>query len=531
MTSQSRRLRILAVLVAFVVLAVASPALAVDLAVKKACISMPDGTVTDINAPAATCPSGTIQIWRFKRTDIAETSPVAPGALVINATEGDNLTINVSNELGIPVSLFINGQAMSNNTGPVWLTDISNPYGPSITGSRPAGDVTSRVRSFAHEAPAGVPGTPGASTPYTWNGLETGTYIITSGTHPSLQVQMGLYAALVVKTAGGAPYAGEPVPDNDQVLFFSEIDPAIHNAANDVTKSFPSTNTYFPKYFLINGKPFPGNNPIPLPNPGTTLLRFANAGLDTYIPLLQGQSMQVIAEDGNLKAANLQFTRHSVDLHAGKTFDAVMTNPVAAGYIPVYDRRLYMSNAAQAPGGMLAYLEIPDGAQNMLTVTTTGGTGKGRVVAESMPGGINCDSSIVPPAPGATDCTQLYNAGTELKLVGYPNPGSILNTWTGCITVTAANECLVTMDAVKTVAASFAAVTAVQLITPANNEQIPQGARISLGGPRLRKQTTFTLRYSLDGGVTWVLIGKNLTGNSPLDRSDSEEEQAGSSSD
>ena len=48
-----------------------------------------------------------------------------------------------------------------------------------------------------------------------------------------------------------------------------------------------------------------------------------------------------------------------MDLHAGKTFDALLTNP-AAGYIPLYDRRLYLSNAAQAPGGMLAYLEVAD---------------------------------------------------------------------------------------------------------------------------------------------------------------------------
>jgi hypothetical protein len=224
--------------------------------------------------------------------------------------------------------------------------------------------------------------------------------------------------------------------------------------------------------------------------------------------------MQVIAEDGNLKAANLQFTRYSVDLHAGKTFDAVMTNPADPGYIPVYDRRLYMSNDRQAPGGMLAYLEIPDATQHLLTVTTTGGTGKGKVVAESMPGGINCDSSIVATAPGATDCTQSYNAGTELKLVAYPNPGSILKTWANCDSVTPANECLVAMADVKNVNATFNAVNTARLINPADSGQIPGGHTFTITWAAPANAATYKLQYSLDGGATWVLIGKNLTGNS-----------------
>jgi hypothetical protein len=243
-----------------------------------------------------------------------------------------------------------------------------------------------------------------------------------------------------------------------------------------------------------------------------------NAGIDTYIPLLQGQVMQVIAEDGNLKAANLQFNRYSVDLHAGKTFDALLTNPVA-GYIPVYDRRLYMSNASQAPGGMLAYLEVPDATQHQLTVATAGGTGKGRAVAESMPGGINCDSSILPPAPGATNCTQVYNVGTELKLVSYANPGSLHTGWAvgrgRSATLSALPMVLhCNHECPKTVTATFAAQTAVRLITPNGGEAIPAGSQylIKWGAPA--KAVTFRLRYSLDHGVTWILIKNGITGNS-----------------
>jgi hypothetical protein len=237
--------------------------------------------------------------------------------------------------------------------------------------------------------------------------------------------------------------------------------------------------------------------------------------------------MQVLAEDAFLKPANLRFTRYSVDLHAGKTFDALITNP-AAGYIPVYDRRLYLSNAAQAPGGMLAYLEVTDATQHLLNITKSG-TGTGTVAVESAPGGTYCQKSAtdVPPDPG---CSQLYNVNTELKLVGHPNPGSILAiasdgtpfdpvttlpvAWTGCNSVTAANECLVTMDGDKNVTASFKAFDKLKLLTPNGGERIPAGSAylVQWGAPA--NAATFRLKYSLDNGTTWLLIKGGITGNS-----------------
>jgi len=444
-----------------------------NITIKHACISMPDGTVTAATGtPAVSCPAGTIKMWLpADNTAVPPaTGLLAPGSFVITAAVGDNLSITVTNELTVPVSLVIPGQVLSNNGGPVWFADVAHPYtSATAVGTRPTPASTSdpedpaykyRVRSFSHETPPGSPGVPGAAATYTWNALKAGTYLILSGTHPSLQVQMGIYGVLIVKAAGGAPYAGIPAPAQEVTLLFSEIDPAIHNSADDalmvaVTPTIPSTNDYKPKYFLINGKAFPAGNPIPIGAAGsTTLLRFVNAGLDTYVPLLQSQYMQVIAEDGYLKAANLRFNRYSVDLHAGKTFDALLTNPAAAGYIPLYDRRLYLSNASQAPGGMMTYLEVGGPGGNLLTVATNGGTGTGKVRAVTLPGGIYCDSSVV-----GSDCTQEYFAGTQVKLAAVANQGSQLNPsptgWTGCDSLTLANECLITMTGAKNVTANF----------------------------------------------------------------------------
>jgi hypothetical protein len=472
-----------------------------DITIKHACISMPDGAVSV--AVGTICPAGTIKMWlpADSTAVLPATGLLAPGSFVIEAAAGDTLTITLRNELAIPVSLTIPGQVLSNNTGPVWFADIANPYTSAIvSGSRPTPTAPTnpedpaykyRVRSFSHETPAGVPGVPGTATAYTWNNLKAGTYLILSGTHPSLQVQMGIYGVLIVRAGGGAPYPGIDAPDQEATLLFSEIDTVIHNAADDaamlaVPPVIPSTNDFKPSYFLINGKAFPGNNPIPIGNAGsTTLLRFANAGLDTYVPLLQDQSMRVIAEDGYLKPAVLRpgdgsLNRYSVDLHAGKTFDALLTNPTA-GYIPLYDRRLYLSNAAKAPGGMLTYLQV--GSTNpLLTVATSGGTGTGTVAAESLPGGIYCNSAVV-----GSDCTQDYLAGTELKLVGLPDAGSSLapspGGWTGCDSVTAANECLVTMSAAKNVTAAFvggAVGGGITLTSPNGGEVVQRGQTLTV---------------------------------------------------
>jgi hypothetical protein len=158
---------------------------------------------------------------------------------------------------------------------------------------------------------------------------------------------------------------------------------------------------------------------------------------------------------------------------------------------------------------MLTYLEVGGPGPNTLTVATDGGTGTGKVAAESLPGGIFCDSAVP-----ESDCIQEYLADTEVKLVGHPNPGSLLNSWTDCDLVTAANDCLMTMSEAKSVKANFQAFSAVRVITPNGGESVPSGKFYTVRWGAPANAVKFRLRYSLDGGTTWRLIGNNLTGNS-----------------
>lgn len=290
--------------------------------------TMPDNTV--------------ITMWGFGEdtTGTGVCNATVPGPQ-LTVPAGDNmLTINLRNTLSDPVSIVISGQALpEDNAGPkkpVTFTD---------------GQSRLRVHSFTHETTTtGV---------YIWNNLKPGTYLYSSGTHPAVQVQMGLYGAVTHDAATGEAYAGISY-DSEVPLLYSEIDPALHAAVaggSYGTASYPSTVNYAPKYFLVNGAPFePGDAPLPAGTAGgNTLLRFLNAGLEDHAMVLQGQHMTLVAEDGN--AYPWTRKQYSVFLAAGKTKDAIFT-PAANGSYPVYDRRLRLTNAPGAPGGLQATLAV-----------------------------------------------------------------------------------------------------------------------------------------------------------------------------
>src|SRR4029077_14010528 len=178
-----------------------------------------------------------------------------------------------------------------------------------------------------------------------------GTYLIESGSYPSIQGPMGLYGVLVVTaaptgagTATFAPGIAYPSPagavtttgvpyDADAVLLMSEID-AVQNQAADtavVTTGFSPTTTwtpacspsgpaatantcyppavdFTPTYYLINGHSFDRTNPALSAvsvgsnySNGNVLLRFVNAGLRMHMPSVVGLQMALIADDAHLQ--------------------------------------------------------------------------------------------------------------------------------------------------------------------------------------------------------------------------------------
>src|SRR5437016_227689 len=355
----------------------------------------------------------------------AASNPNAAGGwspVVITVPPG-NLTISLTNNLSfvagtgtnnVPTSLMIVGQlggglgaAPARTPSPVHSPqDTTWPIaatGPQFT-PPPQLD---RVQSFGTEVAAGAP------TALTWTGLKSGTYLIESGTHPSIQGPMGLYGVLVVTDTSVTPAmaypagpAGTPAAvtyNADVPLVLSEIDPvqnravdaAVHTSGfletrvwsgqpgqcgNPTSTTFgtcyPPAVNYDPRYYLINGVGFDKTNAslsvfatTPATVTGTVLVRFVNAGLRMHVPSVVGaqtgaglaSGFALIAEDGNV-LPGIPRVQSEVFLPAGKVYDVMINAPATGTDLPVFDRQLSLSTNNQRDGGMQGYINVNGGS-------------------------------------------------------------------------------------------------------------------------------------------------------------------------
>jgi hypothetical protein len=303
-------------------------------------------SVTNHGAGYATAPTVTITDTGGGTGAVAAAAPAwSPVLITVPFGAAGGLEINLANNLlftpaaggtanNIPTSIVIVGlvggglggsptttpsPSHANAQGcPTWfIASGATPPGVACPGPQPGSSGTppaqaNRVRSMGSEVTAVAPGTI-ASTSLAWANLRPGTYLLESGTHPSIQVPMGLIGMLVVTTPPSGTTAGTAYPAvaattktaaipavsyNAEVpLEFSEIDPvqnkevdqAVRTAGFSETKvwsglptdpntglpgcgnpasstyrtCYPPAVNYTPFYFLINGLAFDKANPTP----------------------------------------------------------------------------------------------------------------------------------------------------------------------------------------------------------------------------------------------------------------------------
>ena len=253
------------------------------------------------------------------------------GAVSLTAGEG---YISVADGASIySWGYSVNGEAMQ-LPGPTLIVTAGQSFDVTLSNSLPAaaGNVSIVFPGQTVTHSGGVQGdltqeaTAGSTVTYTVTAAEPGTYQYHSGTQPDLQVEMGLYGALIVKPAG--PAAGctnsaynhaETCFDREYLFLLSQMDIDIHQAAEmQVGGEGPivlPAGAYHSEYWMINGRAAPDTlaprgralqphqpyNILPQMYPGEkVLLRLVGAGREQHPFHTHGNHVRLLARDGRL---------------------------------------------------------------------------------------------------------------------------------------------------------------------------------------------------------------------------------------
>lgn len=228
-----------------------------------------------------------------------------PGpTLIVN--QGDVVTVNLTNTLGVPVSIVFPGhEATATGGAPGLLTQEAAPGGGLVS--------------------------------YTFTATNAGTFIYHSGTRPDLQIEMGLFGALIVQPA--------VMPYHHEYLFLeSEMDSRVHELVETGRLAEVDNTEWFSNYWLLNGRcapdtmlpdffPLLPNQPygcMPMAHPGhPMLMRIVNAGRQFHPFHPHGNHMRVIARDGRPLTSglgadlDLSYEDFTTTVVPGGTADAV----------------------------------------------------------------------------------------------------------------------------------------------------------------------------------------------------------------
>ncbi|HEY6095069.1 MAG TPA: multicopper oxidase family protein [Gallionellaceae bacterium] len=248
--------------------------------------------------------------------------------------------------------------------GPTLIVHQGDTVTITLTNNLPAaaGNTSILFPGFAVQASGGVPGVlaqeagHGGTVTYTFTATNAGTHAYYSGTQGDLQIEMGMYGAIIVlpnSVPAGCRAVSATLPDGQpdfrlaaaaynhsascydrEYLFqFSEIDPAIHAQAEAQAGSpctqlngcmTVATEPYHPAYFMINGRSMPDlmdpnyalqyphqpYNGNPHMHPGElVLLRVIGTGRWQHPFHEHGNHVRVLAHDGNLMLSQTDPTK------------------------------------------------------------------------------------------------------------------------------------------------------------------------------------------------------------------------------
>lgn len=278
------------------------------------------GTTFNLTASAgyiSTAEGNSVHIWGY---GITSGTVQYPGPTMI-VNQGDTVTVNLTNDLSVPVSIVFPGHQAVPTGGTVGL-------------------LTAEAASS------------GGTVSYEFTASEAGTYMYYSGTQQDLQIEMGLVGAIIVRPTGFNDVSNriayehaDSAYDHEYLFLLSEIDVNIHEMVEFGMMDQVDTAAFYPVYWFINGRTAPDTmvaagatwlptqpyNCMPRMHPGEKLLmRVVGAGRDLHPYHTHGNNFWMIARDGRMlesvpgtsgpDLAENNFTLKSIP---GKTADAI----------------------------------------------------------------------------------------------------------------------------------------------------------------------------------------------------------------
>ena len=279
-----------------------------SLTAKSGFISIPDGN--------------SIFIWGFAN----ESGTVQYPAPTLLVNQGETVTVTLSNALDVPVSVVFPGQA-------------------GVKATEEAAPTTNGLLTLEAQ--------PGGTVRYSFEASHPGTFLYWSGTRPELQIEMGLFGALIIRpTMEGkamdmhAYNTMDTMYQEETLFLMSEIDPAIHSLVETGHITDVDNTKYKPMYYFLNGRAAPDTmvaagatylptqpyNCMPMMHPGEKLLmRVANAGRIIHPFHFHGNNAAMIARDGRLLSsrpdmgADLSISHFTTATPPGATEDLIFT--------------------------------------------------------------------------------------------------------------------------------------------------------------------------------------------------------------
>lgn len=311
---------------------------------------------------------------------VALMSPVAPA--VVDGIQGPTFNLTASQDFittgdGNTVTIWGYGETGSRAQypGPTLIVNQGETVTVTLNNNLPHQQKVSMVfpgqtnvqSSCDDPTPVGVPGLltceaqgngGTTSVTYTFTASEPGTYLYHSGTRPDLQVEMGLFGALVVRPSQGAKQAYNHVDtafDREYMFVLSEMDINVHLAvalahnANQVDAINPNDplgdgSGYFPVYWFINGRTGPDTlsqafvpwlptqpyTALTRMHPGEkVLMRVVGASRDSHPFHYHGNHALIIAKDGRMYSSapdagpDLSRADFTVQSQPGTTYDLI----------------------------------------------------------------------------------------------------------------------------------------------------------------------------------------------------------------